>query len=200
MIQKSVCIICEGFEEYDYLSKLIELKVWNNKYRIELKNVEGNGNLSARYNYLYQMDIYDIILILCDTERKPYKQYYELKNKIDAFHGVKGISDLIVFFTNPCSLQLMIYHFSNDILPSNNKSKCKPIVEKNTGIKNYSAHDRQRQVIASLITCDNYYEMKKTIKNIVINEKVKGSTNFYTLISYLESSNTSWINKINKKL
>jgi len=37
-----VCIICEGDEEYDYLSRLNELKVWNEQYAVDLDNADGN--------------------------------------------------------------------------------------------------------------------------------------------------------------
>ena len=30
---RKICIICEGSEEYEYLSRLIALDVWNKKYR-----------------------------------------------------------------------------------------------------------------------------------------------------------------------
>ena len=29
-----ICIICEGDEEYDYLNRLKELRVWNEQYDI----------------------------------------------------------------------------------------------------------------------------------------------------------------------
>lgn len=31
-----ICIICEGTEEYEYLNRLKNLKVWNNQYDISL--------------------------------------------------------------------------------------------------------------------------------------------------------------------
>ena len=44
-----ICVICEGDEEYDYLSRLKDLNVWNEKYQIIPDNAHGNGNISARY-------------------------------------------------------------------------------------------------------------------------------------------------------
>lgn len=44
-----ICIIYEGNEEYAYLTKLKELKVWNQQYEITLDNAGGNGNIPARY-------------------------------------------------------------------------------------------------------------------------------------------------------
>lgn len=33
-----ICIICEGDEEYDYLNRLKELRVWNEQYEVFLDN------------------------------------------------------------------------------------------------------------------------------------------------------------------
>ena len=38
-----ICIICEGNEEYEYLDRLIALKVWSGQYDISLVNAGGNG-------------------------------------------------------------------------------------------------------------------------------------------------------------
>lgn len=67
-----VCIICEGDEEYEYLDKLISLDVWNENYKFTLENAEGNGNIPARYQDKYQNGSYDVVLVFCDTDRKPY--------------------------------------------------------------------------------------------------------------------------------
>ena len=40
-----ICIICEGNEEYEYLKRLKDLKVWNEQYAISLVNAGGNGNI-----------------------------------------------------------------------------------------------------------------------------------------------------------
>ena len=49
-----ICIICEGNEEYEYLKRLKDLKVWNKQYAISLVNAGGNGNIPARYQDRYQ--------------------------------------------------------------------------------------------------------------------------------------------------
>ena len=49
-----ICIICEGNEEYEYLNRLKNLKVWNEQYDISLVNAGGNGNIPARYQDRYQ--------------------------------------------------------------------------------------------------------------------------------------------------
>ena len=109
----SICIICEGSEEYDYLSRLKELKVWNEQYSVELIDAGGHGNLPARYQDKYQNGMFDLVLIFCDTDKKPYEQYMEIKEKIDRFHGVDGISNKLVYFGNPCTMQIIIEHFAD---------------------------------------------------------------------------------------
>ena len=69
--QTKICIICEGDEEYEYLDKLRELNVWNEKYDIVLENADGNGNVPARYQDKYQNGSFDVVLLFCDTDRKP---------------------------------------------------------------------------------------------------------------------------------
>ena len=96
-----VCIICEGDEEYEYLDKLISLDVWNENYKFTLENAEGNGNIPARYQDKYQNGSYDVVLVFCDTDRKPYEQYVDIKRKINEFHGVENAADKVVIYGNP---------------------------------------------------------------------------------------------------
>ena len=74
-----ICIICEGDEEYEYLEKLISLDVWSKEYCFRLENAGGNGNIPARYQDKYQNGAYDLVLVFCDTDRKPYEQYVDIK-------------------------------------------------------------------------------------------------------------------------
>lgn len=103
-----ICIICEGSEEYDYLNRLIQLGVWNNKYFINLVDAKGNGNIAARYQDKYQNGSYDLVFIFCDTDKKPYETYEDIKRKINDFHGVETAADEVVFFGNPCTMQIII--------------------------------------------------------------------------------------------
>lgn len=88
-----ICIICEGDEEFDYLSRLKDLGVWNEKYEISLDNADGNGNIPARYQDRYQNGSYEMVLVFCDTEKKPYEQYEDIKRKINDFHGVDNAAE-----------------------------------------------------------------------------------------------------------
>lgn len=88
-----ICIICEGNEEYEYLNRLKNLKVWNEQYDISLVNAGGNGNIPARYQDRYQNGADKLVLVFCDTEKKPHEQYEDIKRKINEFHGVDSAAN-----------------------------------------------------------------------------------------------------------
>lgn len=121
-IKDKICIICEGDEEYDYLSKLYSLKVWDERYYILFDNAHGNGNIPAWYQDRYQNGTYEIILVFCDTEKKPYEQFNDIKRKINEFHGNDQSSKEVVIFANPCTMQVVLSHFSNIQLKTDRKS------------------------------------------------------------------------------
>ncbi len=118
-----ICIICEGDEEYEYLEKLISLDVWSKEYLFQLENAEGNGNIPARYQDKYQNSSSDLVLVFCDTDKKPYEQYVDIKRKINKFHGIENAADQIVIYGNPCTMQIIIEHWDDVILSSNKKRK-----------------------------------------------------------------------------
>ena len=95
-----ICIICEGQEEYEYLNKLKDLGVWSDHYEFSFVNAEGNGNIAAIYQDRYQSDSFDKVLVFCDTDKKPYEQYEEIKQKIDDVHGADASSHVILY-SNP---------------------------------------------------------------------------------------------------
>ncbi len=43
--QKKICVVCEGYEEYDYFSKLIGCNVFHQNYNFKLKNA-----MTHKYN------------------------------------------------------------------------------------------------------------------------------------------------------
>lgn len=198
--RERICIICEGDEEYDYLSRLIELQVWNSRYEVSLENAGGNGNIPARYQDRFQNGAYNLVLVFCDTEKKPHEQYLDIKNKINAFHGMDSAADEVVIFGNPCTLQIILSHWGDEILRTPGKKTNAPLVEKYTGIRDYKAGKEQRGAVCKLINAENYVEMKHRISRLADNDEVTGSTNIGRMLERLESDDASWIGEINKML
>lgn len=193
-----ICIICEGDEEYEYLEKLISLDVWCKEYCFQLENAGGNGNIPARYQDKYQNGAYDLVLVFCDTDRKPYEQYVDIKRRIDEFHGVENAADKIMIYGNPCTMQIIIEHWGDVRLCSNNKKKNAPVIYDLTGIEGYKGRKEQRRKLFSQITTENYQEMRERIKQIPWDDTVEGSTNFGRFLDYFSSDGDEWIKTINR--
>ena len=90
-----ICIIVEGFEEYFYLNRLLELDVWNPNYQFAVINAKSASNIFPRYQDAYSNDKYELIIVFCDTDRNPYIQYVLIKNKIDDFHHSLIVTDKV---------------------------------------------------------------------------------------------------------
>ena len=195
-----ICIICEGDEEYEYLEKLISLDVWSKEYLFQLDNAEGNGNIPARYQDKYQNSSSDLVLVFCDTDKKPYEQYVDIKRKINEFHGVENAADQIVIFGNPCTMQIIIEHWDDVVLDSHKKKKNAPIIFDLIGIEGYKGRTDQRKELFSRITKENYQTMRERIKKLPSDDTIEGSTNFGRFIENFTTDDDKWIQMINKKL
>ncbi len=195
-----ICIICEGDEEYEYLEKLISLDVWSKEYCFQLENAEGNGNIPARYQDKYQNGAYDLVLVFCDTDRKPYEQYVDIKRKINEFHGVENAADKIMIYGNPCTMQIIIEHWGDVRLCSNNKKKNAPVIFDLTGIEGYKGRKEQRRKLFSRITKENYQKMRERIKKLPFDDTVESSTNFGRFLEWFSLGDCCWIQMINQKL
>ena len=195
-----ICIICEGDEEYEYLEKLISLDVWSKNYCFQLENAEGNGNIPARYQDKFQNGSYDLVLVFCDTDKKPYEQYVDIKRKISEFHGVENAANHVVIYGNPCTMQIITLHWDDVVLGSHKKKKNAPIIFNLTGIEGYKGRADQRQELFSGITKENYQEMRERIKCLPSDDEVEGSTNFGKFIKYFSMDDSKWIQIINKAL
>lgn len=195
-----ICIICEGNEEYRYLLRLIELKIWDSQYAITLDNAKGCGNIPARYQDRIQNGFFDAVLIFCDTDKKPYEQYHDIKRKINEFHGIENVSEDIIVFGNPCTMQIILLHWGDIKLKTQAKKINAPFIEEFTGIIEYKAKESQLDELIKKITADNYFEMRNRIESFSHDDNILGSTNFNMLLNRLESSDDNWIDKLNKKL
>lgn len=196
----NICIICEGPEEYEYLYKLNSLGIWNDIYDVSLDNARGNGNIAARYQDRFQNGSYDMIFIFCDTDKKPFEQYEDIKRKINEFHGINSASEAVIIYSNPCTMQIILQHLGDISLTSPAKKVNAPLIKDLTGIDNYKTREDQRQQLMSHITIDNFNNMLKRVNCMGNNDTELGSSNFSKLITYLTSENDSWIREIESRL
>lgn len=192
-----ICIICEGNEEYKYLERLGQLHVWNDIYDISLVNAEGNGNIPARYQDRYQNGAYEVVLVFCDTEKKPYEQYEDIKRKINEFHGVDNAADEVVIFGNPCTMQIVSKHWTDEVIKKPAKSVNAPLIEKYTGVKGYKGRADQIDQVMESIGTENYNGMKDRISKMPQDDHADGSSNFSRLLEELETADVQWMSRIN---
>ncbi len=197
---KKICIICEGYEEYEYIQKLIILKVWKDTYDFFPINAESNGKIPARYQEIYMNDSYDIVLVFCDTDTKPFEDYESIKKKINKIHGIDKSAEKVVIFANPCTMQVILLHFADIRLDSHKKSDNRKHIKSLTGIARYNAKKLQRDQLFEKITLDNYQMMMQNIINLSMDDTEVGSTNFKKFIDHFSDENTSWIENITSKL
>ncbi len=198
--KQKICIICEGNEEYAYLQKLKSLNVWNDQYEISLDNAGGNGNIPARYQDRYQNGAFELVLIFCDTEKKPHEQYVDIKRKVNEFHGVDYAAESVIMFGNPCTMQIIIKHWTDNNLKSPAKPVNAPLIEQCTGVKNYKAREDQLKIIMDYITPKNYTDMCRRVEALDSIDTVTGSSNFGKFMKLFESEDNTWIDQINEKL
>lgn len=196
---KKICIICEGFEELEYIETLNKKAVFSSKYDFVLINAKSINTIFARYQQKYQSDSYSIVLVFCDTDKYPSERYLELKRKINEFHDV-DVADDIVIFGNSCTMQIMLSHFAKVKLTSQSKSVNGEYIEKLVGITNYKATEEQRKEFFSKIKRENYEVMKENIARLSTNDEEISSTNFLKFVKCFESEDESWIEEINRKL
>lgn len=195
-----VCVICEGNEEYDYLERLKNLGVWNVQYEVSLDNAGGNGNIPARYQDRYQNGSFEVVLVFCDTEKKPYEQYSDIKKKINTFHGVDGAAEEVIIYGNPCTMQIILAHWDDVRLKTAAKKINAPIIEKLTGVTDYRGRADQREEIMRKVTAENYKDMYARVRELPSDDEVVGSSNFERLLDYLSADDDSWMARINSVL
>ncbi len=139
--EHKICVICEGNEEYAYLKRLKSLNVWNKQYEILPDNAGGNGNIPARYQDRYQNGAYELVLVFCDTERKPYEQYVDIKRKINEFHAVYNAAGEVIMFGNPCTMQIITKHWTDENIKSPAKPVNIPLIKEYTGVEKVTAYN-----------------------------------------------------------
>ena len=96
------------------------------------------------------------MLVFCDTEKKPYKQYEDIKRKINEFHGVETAADEVIMFGNPCTMQIIAKHWTEALIKTPAKPVNAPLIEEFTGVFNYKGRADQIETVMEYITVENY--------------------------------------------
>jgi hypothetical protein len=194
--ERNVCLILEGLEEKCYFDKLKSLSVFSPKYKIIPLNAKGATKIPAMYQYYLAKDLYHIILIVCDMDRKP-DRYNDIVRGVNEILGNDNASGIITFI-RPCTLQIMLSHFGDVSLQTQAKPAAAPDVCRLTGVLNYQAHQNQLDDICRKINRRNWDDMLERLKLLSSNPHDMPSSNIKTLLENLCSNNMAWIDDINK--
>lgn len=195
--KKRILIIAEGLEEKLYIDKLLSFPNINHDvYDIKPAiNVKGNAKIAARYQYLFQSNYYDLILIFCDAD-KGSDVFNQLLDEIGSLFPDKKDALRIVMFANPVTLQIVLSHFGDVCITRIGKKSNADTVEKLTGIKDYDAKTEQIEEMVNKIHYNSIDSFKRRIKSISDNVDDIPSTNILSFVERFESEDTSWIDEI----
>lgn len=191
-----ICVICEGYEDFAYFNRLLELNVWNSAYEFYPINVKSASNISARFQDVFQNDKYELVLIFCDTDKSPYREYIQVKQKINGFLNKADAAERLIIFANPCTMQIILSHFGEVSLKNQGKRTNSQKIEELTGVKDYDAHETQIQEICRQICRRTYEDMRSRVKAIRYSDETSGSTNFFTFLEHFEDPSGEWISEI----
>ena len=172
-----ICVICEGYEDFYYFKRLLEFNVWNEVYDFHLINAKSASNIPAHFQYAYQNNRYEIILVFCDTDKAPYREYSKIKMKINSFLNKQKAAEKLIIFANPCTMQIILLHFGNVSLKNHGKGTNSKEIENLTGVKNYDAHEEQIKEICNKIFRKSYDDMHMRVEKINSLDTTSGSTN-----------------------
>ncbi len=196
-----VCVICEGLEDTEYFNRLLQLNVWRSDlYDFYSINAKSASNIFARYQNAYNNDAYEVILVFCDTDKAPYREYSQIKDKINGFHAKTEATDKVVIYANPCTMQIVLSHFGEVNLKNQGKKTNSKTIEALTEITGYDAHADQVKELCSKIFKRSYPEMRERVKMMDNGDDVSGSTNFIHFLDMFENEDISWINDIKEYL
>ncbi len=179
-----VLIICEGFEEYEYVESILKLGIVDNQIDVDLLNAESITKIGAKLDFAYRQGKYDFVCVFCDTDHRPFESFEDVIKSVNSF--IEGMADFVVFYGNPVTMQIVLLHFGDVKLTSNQKKDNRIIIKKYTGVSNYDAKANQRKKIFSQITCNNYADMKKRIAKLSNKYEDTSSSNFHELLECLE--------------
>lgn len=195
-----ICVICEGNEDYEYIMRLLQLKVWDEAYDFIPINAKSASNIPARFQDAYQNDRYELILVFCDTDKEPYREYTQVKKKINSFLNKQKAFEKLTIFANPCTMQIILLHFEKVSLKNQGKKTNGAIIERLTGVRDYDAHEEQIKEICGKIFRKSYKDMRQRVAEINYPDTTSGSTNFIVFLERFETSDNKWITGIQNYL
>ena len=195
-----ICVICEGNEDYEYMMRLLQLNVWDDAYDFIPINAKSASKIPARFQDAYQNDRYELILVFCDTDKEPYREYTQVKKKINSFLNKQKAFEKLTIFANPCTMQIILLHFEKVSLKNQGKKTNGAIIERLTGVKDYDAHEEQIKEICGKIFRKSYKDMRQRVAEINYPDTTSGSTNFIVFLERFESSDNKWISVIQNYL
>jgi hypothetical protein len=193
-------VICEGLEEYSYFQRLISLNVWSREYEFSLVNAKGESNIFARFQDAYNNDNYEVIIIFCDTDKYPYKEYTQVKRKINDFFDKRLAGQKLIIWANPCSMQIVLSHFADVCLVNQGKKTNADIIERLTGVTGYDGHEKQIEEICNLIYQRTYPEMKSRLTQEEYCDSYAGTSNIVHFLDFFENDDLKWIADIKNYL
>ncbi len=188
-----ICVICEESEDYLYFKRLIDLNLWSASYIFTPINAKGASNIPARFQNEFQNDRYEIILVFSDTDKEPYREYSQVKEKINRFLSKRKAAEKLIIFANPCTMQIILLHFGDVRLINQGKKTNSAEIERLTGVAGYDAHEEQILELCKRITRSNYSVMKERSEAINNPDTVSGSTNISEFLSWFEHADDRWI-------
>lgn len=201
MSKKKILILAEGFEEKPYIEKLIHFPCISKSYFFPpVINLKGNGQIFPRYQYEFQTDRYDLVLVFADAD-KGSKQFIAIIEKIGKeIFGDSAKGKLVFMFVNPVTMQIVLSHFEKIELNHKSKKINSDLIKELTGIENYDAKDDQIKELIQKVTYTNYPIMKENIKDLSKDYLVVPSTNILTFLENFENDDSTWIDEIKNQI
>lgn len=193
-----VCLILEGFEEYIYFNRILTFPCFQGVYDIKIINAKSASNVPAIYQEEFAKNMYEIVLVVCDKDRKP-TQFEHIIKSLDQILG-PGKAMEVVTFTSPCTLQVILSHFGDVSLTTQAKKVARDVVKQFTGVDKYDAHQDQLNTICSQIHYRTYADMKQRVSQLSTCPDEMPSSNILELLEHLEAADAGWIANINERL
>ncbi|HNX16566.1 MAG TPA: hypothetical protein PKO28_04335 [Bacilli bacterium] len=195
-----ILILAEGLEEEPYLNKIISFKKFSSLYQIQVKNVKGNGNFTAKFQNEWQSGRYELVLFCMDMDNGS-EQTNNIIKKIGLQNfGDESIGYELVMFANPVTMLVVLSHLRKIEKLSKSKPANAPIIKEITGIENYTAKEEQIEKLVSLIKYSNYDVMKENLRENSTSPNDNLSTNIHRWFQRFESDDPAWIEKLIDKI